>query len=539
MIQTLISKLKEALLSVLPITLLVILFHFVLIHLSIYELTAFLIGFVFLVFGIALFSLGADISMIPMGKNIGRKLMGRKKLGLLLFSSFLIGFLVTIAEPDLMVLAEKFPSLNTWVLILVVGAGVGLFLMLSTWRVVHKFHLKWILIVGYIFIFAFAIGMQFIDETFVPIAFDSGGVTTGPMTVPFILAFGLGISGMMRKSGEEDSDDSFGAVAVCSMGPILAVLILRLFLFGIGQNPEVGTVASSSAHLENWNQFAQLLGHSILQEGKEVGLPILLLALLFLVYQGILIRIDRRSLVRIFVGLLITYVGLVLFLSGAKFGFMNVGERFGSAVGATDFYWILIPLGVIIGVFVVLAEPSVHVLTKQVESITNGAVSNKKLLLFLALGVGSAISLAMLRNLLNISIWWFLIPGYAVSLILIFVVPEFFTSIAFDSGGVASGPLTSTFILPLSMGLCSVLYAQNPSYLLVNSFGTVALVAMAPLITIQLFGLHYQFKKKKLASMMETLVTVGEADDEIITFPSKEEQEHIRKRGHRHGEKAG
>ena len=530
MTRTLILKLKEALFSVLPITILVIIFHFALIHLSNYELTAFLIGFVFLVFGISLFSLGADISMIPMGKNIGSKLMTKKRLWFLLFSSFLIGFLITIAEPDLMVLAEKFPSLNTWVLIAIVGLGVGLFLMLSTWRVLHKFHLKWILIIGYIFIFALAIGMQFIDSTFVPISFDSGGVTTGPMTVPFILAFGLGIAGSMKKSGKEDSDESFGAVAICSMGPILAVLLLRIILALINQNPTLGAVEESASLLDSWNSLGLLVGNSLLNEMKEVGLPIVLLAVLFLLYQGLLIRIDKRSLARIFVGLIITYVGLVLFLSGAKIGFMNVGAQFGKAIGQESFNWILIPLGIIIGVFVVLAEPSVHVLTKQVEGITNGGVSSKRLLLFLAFGVGGAIALAMIKNLYNISIWWFVIPGYAISLILIFFVPEFFTAIAFDSGGVASGPLTSTFILPLSMGLCSILYEGNPQNLLVNSFGTVALVAMAPLITIQIFGLVYQLKKNKLASAMKSLVGDGEADDVIITFHHDEN-----KRGHKHG----
>ena len=531
MTKTLLLKLKEALYSVLPITILVIIFHFALIHLSIYEMTSFLIGFVFLVLGISLFSLGADISMIPMGEKIGSKLMTKKKQGLLLFSSFLIGFLVTIAEPDLMVLAEKFPSLNSWVLIIIVGVGVGLFLMISTWRVLHKLHLKWILIIGYIIIFALAIGMIFIDKSFVPIAFDSGGVTTGPMTVPFILAFGLGIAGQMRKGGKEDSDDSFGAVAVCSMGPIIAVLLLRLILFILNQNPEVGTVDSSSTYLDSWASLGHLMGNSILVELQEVGLPILLLAALFLLYQGVLVRINKKALARIFIGLFITYVGLVLFLSGAKFGFMHVGERFGEAIGEKDFNWILIPIGIVIGVFVVLAEPSVHVLTKQVEGITNGSISGRKLLLFLALGVGASIALAMIKNLWNISIWYFIVPGYVISLVLIFFVPEFFTAIAFDSGGVASGPLTSTFILPLAMGLCSVIYYDNPSALLINSFGTVALVAMAPLITIQLFGLSYQMKKNKLAKAMMSLVSDGEKDDEIITFHHND----TRKRGHKHG----
>lgn len=519
----LLEKLKESLISILPVTILIVVLNFVFLHIPIFEFIAFIIGFVFLVFGVSLFSLGADISMIPMGKNLGEKLMSKKKLSLLLISSFLVGFLITIAEPDLMVLAEKFPSLNKWVLIITVGVGVGLCLMLSTWRVVYGVKLRGILIVGYVFIFLVAILMQFIDKSFVPLAFDSGGVTTGPITVPFLLAFGLGVSSRTKKRNDNQFDDNFGTVAICSMGPILAILILKVVLSALSNGCVTGseTVTDSGevlVQITNFKELITFIGKDVLNEIKNVGLPILLIALLFIVYQAFLLKIDIKSLCRIFVGLLITYVGLVLFLSGATFGFMNVGTYMGQKFAGSDIYWILIPLGAIIGFVVVLAEPSVHVLTKQVEDITNGSISKKKILFTLAIGVGLSIALSMVRVLFDISIWYFIVPGYVISILLIFFVPEFFTSIAFDSGGVASGPLTSTFILPLSIGICSVIYKDNLSSMAVNSFGVVAFVAMAPLITIQLLGLNYKIKTMRLERLMKKLVTHDESDDVIITF---------------------
>lgn len=525
MTKLLFDKFKESLISTLPVTILIIILNFTFLHMPIYEFLLFIIGFIFLVFGVTLFSLGADISMIPMGKNLGEKLMTKKNLVLLLGSSFLVGFLITIAEPDLMVLAEKFPSLNKWVLILTVGTGVGLCLMISTWRVVYKVKLKGLLIIGYLLIFAVAILMHFVDESFVPLAFDSGGVTTGPITVPFLLAFGLGISSRTKKKNDDNFDDNFGTVAICSMGPILAILILKVAMAALSSGSclpaqdSVGDNVNTTINvINNFSDMFKLIVTDLVEEFKNVGLPILLIAILFTIYQTFLLRIDIKSLVRIFVGLLITYVGLVLFLSGATFGFMNVGTYMGNTFASSNIIYLLIPLGAIIGFVVVLAEPSVHVLTKQVEDITNGSINRNKILFSLAIGVGISIALSMVRIIWNISIWWFIVPGYAISLVLMFFVPDFFSSIAFDSGGVASGPLTSTFILPLSMGVCATLYASDPVVSTINSFGVVAFVAMAPLITIQLVGFNYKLKTMKLERAMKKLVTHDEADDVIITF---------------------
>lgn len=514
MFKPLLEKFKEALISVLPISILILILNFSLIHLENYYLVAFLIGFVFLVFGVTLFSLGADISMIPMGSKLGKALISKRMMWLLLLTSFLIGFLITIAEPDLMVLAAQFSDNEgiQWLLICSIGSGVGLFLMLSTWRVIYNVRLKWLLIIGYAIIFFMAFLINFKNSTFIPVAFDSGGVTTGPITVPFILAFGLGLASNTKKEGKEESDSSFGAVSICSMGPILSVLILGIFM-----NSDIKTSSSGEA-IDSWSSLGSAFSHSLFDEMGSVLLPIILIAAIFLIFQITILKIDCKSLVRILIGLLLTYIGLVLFLTGAKIGFLNIGTIFGETIGVFSYNWILIPLGALIGFFVVLAEPSVHVLTAQVENITNGAVKRKTILFALAIGVGLAIALAMIRVLYNIPIWYILIPGYAIAIILIFFVPEFFTSIAFDSGGVASGPLTSTFILPLTMGVCASLYASDSSALIVNSFGVVSFVAMAPLITIQLLGLNYKIKMNKYERALHALALNNDQDDEIITF---------------------
>lgn len=522
MIKLILLKFKEALISVLPITLMILILNFTIVKMPMPSLVAFIIGFVLLVIGITLFSLGAEISMIPMGNKLGQKLITSKKMWLLLLTSFIIGFLITIAEPDLMVLADKFPSINKWVLICSVGAGVGLFLMISTWRVVYNIRLKWILIVGYAIIFSVAIAVHFIDDSFLPVAFDSGGVTTGPITVPFILAFGLGLASNTKKKSGEESDNSFGAVSICSMGPILAVLILRIVLKYISSDGAMNNQISSVAEFETMPQMFKYLGESFLSEMANVSIPILLIVVIFIFFQIVLLKIDKKSLTRILLGLFITFVGLVVFLTGAEVGFMNVGDFMGKKIAETSYNWILIPIGALIGFFVVLAEPSVHVLTKQVESITNESISRKTILYFLAVAVGISVSLAMIRVLYNISLWWFIVPAYLISIILIFFVPEFFTSIAFDSGGVASGPLTSTFILPLTMGVCSVIYAGNTDLQVLNSFGVVALVAMTPLITIQILGLNYKIKMSRFEKAMHSISLHDDKDDEIITFKKKD-----------------
>ena len=495
------SKIWEALISTLPIIAIVYIMALLpWFRISGGELIDFSISAVLLILGIGLFNLGADLAMTPMGTHVGAGLSRQKKLGMLLAVCFVLGMLITIAEPDLKVLANQVGSvMNGDVLIWTVGIGVGAFLMIAIMRIVFKRTLGSILMLFYMLLFALAlILLEQGKAALLPMAFDSGGVTTGPITVPFIMALCVGISGVLgdRKSQE----NSFGMVALCSIGPILAVLLLGVFS-------------------KNELQYAYSAGHHgffeiMLGQLKGVGIALGLIVVFFFICQLIFLKLPKRQLLRIGVGVLFTYVGLVLFLTAVEVGFNPIGYKLGYALAGLN-KWLLIPLGTCVGVLVVLAEPAIHVLNSQVQEVTGGYVTKKSMLLGLCIGVGAAIGLSMTRILFDFSLIYYIIPGYFISLALSLFVPRVYTAIAFDSGGVASGPLTSGFILPFAVGAC--MGVQGADAVLRDAFGVVALVAMAPLIAIQLLGFKaiVSNKVKERRAMKRIL----DADDQqIINF---------------------
>ncbi len=484
----LLEKLKESLLSVIPITIIVILINFCIpAGLGTWNMLSFIIGAVMLIIGMGLFTLGADMSMMNTGVGVGKYVTEQKKLWIFMLIPFIIGILITIAEPDLIVLAEQvsIPSLgedfSKTLIIVGVALGVGIFLVIALLRVALKIDIRWILLGCYIIVFILAF---LAPSSFVPFSFDSGGVTTGPMTVPFIMAVGLGVASM---SGKDGKDDSFGYVALCSIGPILVVLILGL-IFDI----EIKGSETVEA-ISNVSMFASNIGHTVkdmLIEVAKALLPILAFVIIFVFF---IFKETKKNIIKIFIGLGYVYIGLTLFLTGANMGFMPIGAKIGQYFGDSNFSWLLIPLGMIMGFFVVMAEPAVHVLNHQVEEVTGGAISKKMMLFGLACGVAISLGLAMARVVFNFEIWYVIIPGYFIALVLMAVVPKIFTSIAFDSGGVASGPMTATFLLPMATGACMVIY-EDQTLILSNGFGIVALVAMTPLIVIQILGLVYKIK---------------------------------------------
>ena len=475
------EKIAESLTSVLPITVIVLLLSFTLAPMPIGTLLLFLLGAAMLIIGMGLFSLGADISMMPMGDQVGRKLGASKALPFIMAICFFIGVTVTIAEPDLTVLANQVPAVPDMVIILTVAAGVGIFLMLSMLRTRMGWSLSRTLIILYILVFILSI---FVPNEFLAVAFDAGGVTTGPITVPFILALGSGLASIKGKD-----EENFGTVALCSVGPILAVVLLGVFFHSTEVEYTPFTIPIVSDSQEVGAQFAMGLPAYM----REVALGLAPIILFFAVFQLISIRLRRHAIIKIGVGILYTYVGLVLFLTGANVGFMPAGYFLGQTIAALPEDWILVPIGMVVGYFIVSAEPAVHVLNKQVEEVTAGAIPQKAIGLSLSLGVALSLGIAMLRVWLGIPIYYFLVPGYAIAIALTFFVPKIFTAIAFDSGGVASGPMTATFLLPLAMGACEALGGN----ILMDAFGVVAMVAMTPLITLQLLGLVYQIKLKK------------------------------------------
>lgn len=504
--EKLLEKLEETLKAVLPVLAIVLVLCFTVAPIEPGIMLAFLLGAVLLIIGMMFFTLGADMAMTPIGENVGTGMTKTRKLWLMVALTFILGFIVTMAEPDLQVLAEQVPSVPNIVLVLSVAAGVGIFLVSALLRMLYRVSLSHMLIVLYAAVFLLA---YLAPGDYIAVAFDAGGVTTGSMTVPFIMAFGIGISAI--RSDERAEDDSFGLVALSSVGPILSVLVLSLIYKPESAEYVPARIPDIGDSVELWKLFAGELPEYM----KEMAVSLLPIIFFFSVFQFVFRQVPKRMLIRTGVGMIYTYVGLILFLTGVNVGFMPAGNYMGQVLAGQPYKWLIVPAGMLIGFFIVRAEPAVFVLTRQVEDITSGAISAGAMGLSLSIGVAVSLGLAMVRVLTGISVFWFVIPGYAAALLLSFFVPKIFTAIAFDSGGVASGPMTATFLLPFAIGVCTNIGGN----VVTDAFGVVAMVAMTPLITIQTLGLVYELRSgylerrdaKRAKAVFEQL-----PDDEII-----------------------
>ncbi|MBE5777793.1 MAG: DUF1538 domain-containing protein [Clostridiales bacterium] len=494
------EKWRESLASVLPVVLIVLALCFVFVPAPVSALLGFLLGGVMLIVGMGLFTLGTDLAMTPIGEEVGVSITRSKKLWLILLIAFLVGLVVTISEPDLQVLAQQVPGIPNMTLILMVALGVGVFLVLSFLRILFRIRMSVLLLICYAAVFILAI---FVPKNFLAVAFDSGGVTTGPMTVPFIMALGLGVSSI--RSDKNAENDSFGLVALSSVGPILAVMILSL-IYRPEDAAYTGAVLPDVADTRSMTMlFLESLPHYF----AEVGIALAPIIVFFVLFQIFALHLPRRQVVRIIAGIVYTYLGLSLFLTGVNVGFMPMGSYLGQALASHSMRWVLVPIGMLMGYFVVSAEPAVHVLSKQVYEVSAGVISPKALMTSLSAGVSVSVGLAMLRVLTGLNILWLLVPGYVISLVMMLFVPPIYTSIAFDSGGVASGPMTATFLLPFAMGACVALGGNVTT----DAFGVVAMVAMTPLITIQILGLISKIRVKRSVAQAPVL---PEAQEEII-----------------------
>lgn len=495
------QKLKETVSSVLPIMVVVLLLGVTIAPLSGSLIVRFLVGGVLVILGLTVFLLGIDIGVIPIGEQSGAALAAKRNLPLLLIAAFMIGFIVTVAEPDVQVLADQVrniaPAVNKWHLILMIAAGIGLAVSIGIFRMVFSLPLNILLVIAYAIVFALAF---FTPAEFQGVAFDSGGATTGPMTVPFIMALGLGVAAVRVKTGAKDAsanDDGFGLTGIASVGPIAAVCLYGIIFSHTAHAPG-GTAAGAemAAHTaaSGLSVFVHLLP-AITHEVVNALLPLLAMAVFF---QITLIKMPPFQVIRMVRGFVFSFVGLSIFLVGANGGFMPAGERLGEVLGALAIsspLWsaLLVVVGFAFGAVVVIAEPAVWVLTDQVESVSGGTIKRRVMLIALSAGVATSIGLSMLRVLTGFSLWYVLIPGYAISLVLAFFCPKLFTGIAFDSGGVASGTMTSTFILSFTLG-ASAASGGNPA---VDAFGVIALVAMTPLIAIQILGMIFAIKNRR------------------------------------------
>lgn len=502
----LLNKLQEAFLSVAPVSILIVILCMTpAVDLSGKEMLTFIISSVFLTFGIALFNLGAELAMTPMGEFIGTGLSKSQKLSILLAVSFVMGILITIAEPDLAVLAKQVGNvIDSTVLTFVIGIGVGCFLLLGVIKIVLKKDQISLLLLCYLIVFALvSLMLERNRGIFLSLAFDSGGVTTGPITVPFIMALGIGISRII--GGKNAQENSFGLVALCSVGPILAMLILPLFSDG-NASIITGSYLLDSPETMIIDTFFTVI--------KEVSAAMAMIVVLFLILQVTILKMSIQSLIKIFSGIVYTLIGLTVFLTAVNIGYMPIGYRVGTELADCGTPMVVL-IAFILGMTTVLAEPAIHVLNQQVEEVTDGTVSRKQMMIALSVGVGLSIALSAIRAVIGFSLLYYIIPGYIISLVLSFFVPKLYTAIAFDSGGVASGPLTSGFILPLITGFCMTIHGEGA--ILNNAFGIVAMVAMTPLIAIQILGFRAVIitHRQRKASMKRIFRS---GDSEVIYF---------------------
>lgn len=503
--QKLKEKILESLSSVLPVAGIVLALSVLLVPLDVGNVMIFLVSTVMLIVGMGMFQLGAETAMNPLGEGIGGELSKSGKTAVIIFISFVMGVLITIAEPDLQVLSNQVPSVPNSVLIWTVAVGVGLFLAVAVMRVVLKVNLSVLLMIFYAILLILSF---FVPKDFLAVAFDSGGVTTGPMTVPFIMAMGIGLSAM--RGDKDASSDSFGLVALSSIGPILAVMVLGCFY----APKETADMTTEIASVATMRDVIEIFVIELPHYAKEVLISLLPIAGVYVIFQLARRKYQKRQRMRIAMGFLYTYVGLVLFLCGVNVGFAPIGTMLGSEIAGSGMEWIMIPIGMIMGYFIVKAEPAIQVLNHQVQSVTKGTVSGKTMNHCLSIGVAISIGLAVLRILTGLPIQWIIIPGYIIALVMSRFVPKIFVGIAFDSGGVASGPMTSTFLLPFCIGACGALGGN----LMTDAFGVVALVALTPLIAIQIMGLRYRFRMSRQMRAVRPDIMLPEDSDVIVEF---------------------
>ena len=488
------SKCKESALSVLPLFMIIVALYLIFVPFNLITLLSICVATILMIIGMSMFSVGVDMSTMKMGGYVGSHLSGSRRLSFMCILSFILGFMVTISEPDLMVLAEQVPGISSkWVILITVSLGTGIFLLLSTIRTIFRISIRTMLIVTYMITLILSV---FAPSSFVPLSFDAIGVTTGAMSVPFIMSFGLGICAV--RSGKNNQEDGFGLIALASAGPVIAILLVSLFI-----RTDSTIVSETVGAITTSGQWGGTIISSMLSYLKEVFIVIIPIFVFFLIYNFKYLKLPKTSLIRIFVGLLYCYLGLVLFLTGVASGYLPMADLLGVTISSGEHAWILIPISLIIGAVLIFAEPAVHVLNKQVEDITGGVIRKKTMLIGISIGVSIAMLLVVIRALTGLSFFYILVPLVLTMVILGFYTPNLFMGIAFDSGGAAAGSLSASFILPFIIGICKASGLDG----MLHGFGTIGIISILPTIVIQIMGIRYQYvlnkskpKRKKVRS---------------------------------------
>lgn len=492
-----IKVLKETFLSSLPLAaVIIIVCGFIAPMDNLSDYTKLAIGYACVVVGQALFLVGLDVSILPIGKLVGRSLIRLKKVVFIIFFGFLFGLLATVAEPALAVLArqtnivmhEVHEKLFVWIM----GTGIGVFVGLSLFRIMKDISIKVMFAALYGIIF---LSVIFVPEQFIALAFDGSGATTGDISVPFILALGIGVSTTLSK--HKTNEDTFGIIGIASAGPILAVFAYGIILKSIhGGSLQPAELYNPEVSEGLINIFVSNIG--------DIALALFPVIIVFLPFQIFLFKLPRPAFIKMLLGTIPVFLGLLIFLSGIDYGFAfagkYIGEVFISDVTPEWFKWLLLLVAFVLGIAITLSEPAVTVLGEQLEEITNGHIKEMTIRLTLALGIGFAALLAIIKILTQINILWFLIPLYAVALILMKFTSKLFVGLAFDSGGVTGGALTSAFLTPLTLGIAqavAVKVGPGSQSVLTNGFGIIAFISVTPLIAVQLLGFIFEQRIKK------------------------------------------
>lgn len=484
------SKLRDVMFAVLPISIMVLILNFTISPMDGVLIIRFLIGTFLIIIGLSVFLVGADIGIEPIGSSLGSSIAKSNKIWVVAAAGLLLGFFISIAEPDLHILAGQADfatsgEISKLAVVLVVSVGVAVMLSIGLLRIVKNIPLYKLLTVLYLITFVLGI---FTSPEFLAISFDASGATTGAMTVPFVLALAMGVSSL-KKDREASENDSFGLLAIASNGAIVAVMVMSIIskTTGITAGIQYDEVVSGSI----LGPFIQIIPTTFF----EVLLALLPITLIYLFFKNRLFKLSKRAIHKVFAGLIFTFLGLILFLVGVNAGFLQVGRMVGYNIASMDNKAYIIVAGFIFGFITILAEPAVYVLTHQIENVTSGYVKRKTVMISLSIGVGVAVALSTLRIIVpGIQLWHYLLPGYIISIVMSHMVPDLFVGIAFDSGGVASGPMTATFILAFAQGAASAVDGAN---VLLDGFGVIAMVALTPLIALQILGLIYKAKSKR------------------------------------------
>jgi len=486
--------------AIAPIGVIILILSLTLVPISSYQIFVFVISLVVLVVGMGLFKRGAARATLPMGEKIGSYLSKSRKLTMFILVGLIVGLIITFAEPDLMVLAMQVVSINKWLLILTVAMGVSIFLMFGIMRIIFQISITKILFFAYSIVIVLSL---FVPEGILSVAFDSGAVTSGAISVPFILALGAGISAV--RSSKTAKEDSFGLIALISVGPIIFVMLLGLFMEpNLVSTHTIATVSTSQPLI---NIFPEFL-NAILNSAFDVFLILTLLATMFFVFNAQLLKLPKSQLIKIGIGLLYTFVGLTLFISAVSVGFLPIASIIGFSL-TSNYFYLLLPIGLIIGLTIIFVEPAIHILIKTVEDITNKLIKKRTMFITLSIGFSLALFVSLVRVLYDIPILYIILPLYVIMLILLFFSPKLFSSIAFDSGGVSVGSMSTGFLLPFVMGACVALGND----ILVSAFGTIGILATIPIVSIQVLGLFYKRavnKTKKQQNQIKKQVVIYE-----------------------------